>query len=130
MQYLTFFIQINLYLLLPILIFGIIFHILNTKSSSNLMTIGWGMYLLFAWIGTPIHELSHFLMCLLFGFKVSEVKLFRPFKGKKDGILGYVNYSYNPKNLYQKIGNFFVGIAPMIGGSIVIYILFRFLMNP
>lgn len=130
MQYLSFFISFNLYIIFPIIVFGLIFHFFSIKSSSNLMSIGWWAYLIFACIGTPIHELSHYIMCLIFKFKINEVKLFRPFKGKKDGILGYVSYSYNKKNLYQKIGNFFVGIAPMIGGSFVIYILFRLLMNP
>lgn len=130
MQYLSFFINFNLYIILPIIIFGLIFHYFSMKSSENLISISWWTYLIFAWIGTPIHELSHLIMCLIFRFQVHEIKLFRPIKGKKDGILGYVSYSYNKKSIYQKIGNFFVGIAPMIGGSIIIYLLFIVLLNP
>lgn len=130
MRYLSFFIQFNLFILIPILLFGLIFHYYSNKSSQNLLSINWFSYALFAFVGTTIHEISHYFMCLIFRYKINEVKLFRPIKGKKDRILGYVNYSYNKNNLYQKIGNFFVGIAPMIGGSFVIAILFIFLMNP
>lgn len=130
MKYLDFFIEFNLYLLLPTIIFGLLFHLLSTKSEINILKRGWLFYVLFSWIGTPIHEFSHYIMCLIFRFKVNEVKLFRPIKGKKDGTLGYVNYEYNTRSFYQKIGNFFVGIAPMIGGSLSIYGLFRLLLNP
>ncbi|MGO0807158.1 hypothetical protein ACTPEF_24675, partial [Clostridioides difficile] len=42
---------------------------------------------------------------------------FRPIESKNDGILGYVSHSYKKDNLYQSIGNFFIGIAPIIGGT-------------
>ena len=62
-------------------------------------------------------------MCKIFNHKIIEVKLFRPFEFKEDGMLGYVNYSYNRKSLYQRVGNFFSGIAPIIGGTIIIIVI-------
>ena len=69
-------------------------------------------------IGTPIHELGHALLCLVFFHKIDEIKLFQT--DDENGVLGYVNHSYNPRNLYQKTGNYFIGIAPIVCGSLVL----------
>ncbi len=77
-------------------------------------------------IGTPIHELPHALMCLIFGHKIVEIKLFQV--GAEDGTLGYVNHSYNKKNIYQRIGNFFIGITPITVISAFLFLLAWLLM--
>ena len=79
-----------------------------------------------AWIGTPIHECSHALFCLLFGHKIQKVVLFNP---DKRGTLGYVTHSYNNRNLWQVMGNFFIGIAPLFGGLLTLYLLTYFLLD-
>lgn len=68
-----------------------------------------------AWIGTPIHELGHLLMCYVFRHKVNKFKLFD--RKAKDGVLGYVHHGWNSKSLYQNIGNFFIGVGPIFSGT-------------
>lgn len=70
--------------------------------------------------GTVIHELSHGFFCILFGHKIVDLKLFTP---NSVGTLGYVNHSYNRLNPYHRIGNFFIGIGPIICITAIIYLL-------
>ena len=76
-------------------------------------------------IGTPIHELSHAILCLVFGHKVTELALFKP---GQDGTLGYVMHSYQPRNPWHIIGNFFIGIAPIFGGVATIALATYFIL--
>ncbi len=77
-------------------------------------------------IGTPIHELSHAFFCLIFFHKITEIKLFQI--DEETGILGYVNHSYNQRNIYHQIGNYFIGVAPIIGGTLFLYFLLNLLV--
>ncbi|MBI9069866.1 MAG: hypothetical protein JEZ09_21415 [Salinivirgaceae bacterium] len=78
------------------------------------------------WIGTPIHEIGHAIFCVFFGHKILEIKLFSP--NAKDGSLGYVNHSYKTNNIWHKIGNFFIGLGPILFGSFIIFLLIKFLI--
>ncbi len=77
-------------------------------------------------IGTPIHELSHALLCLVFFHKIEEMKLFQI--DNENGVLGYVRHSYRKKNIYQSLGNYFIGIAPIVCGSLILYFSMRYLL--
>lgn len=72
-------------------------------------------------VGVPIHELSHAIFVVLFGMSVTEVALFKPDPQSKS--LGYVNYRYQKGSIWHSAGRFFVGIAPLIGGGLVVYLL-------
>ncbi|WP_166255898.1 hypothetical protein [Marinobacter salicampi] len=74
-------------------------------------------------VGVPIHELSHAIVARLFGMKVIELALYRP--DPQSRTLGYVNYSYQQGHAWHSIGRFFVGIAPLIGGSLAVLTLFH-----
>jgi len=81
-----------------------------------------------AWIGTPIHELGHLLMCRLFKHEIIKFKLLD--LKDPDGILGYVNHEWDRKSLYQNIGNFFIGMGPIFSGTAVLILgIYIFLPN-
>ena len=77
-------------------------------------------------IGTPIHELSHALMCVVFRHHIDEIKLFQI--DDENGVLGYVRHSYNPKSIYQRAGNYFISVAPIVCGTAVLFLLIKLLL--
>lgn len=89
-------------------------------------------YNLFSLIGTPVHELGHLIMCLLFFCKPMSVKLFPGRNNRQLGNgmvqLGYVNYSWNKNNIWQNsIGQMMIATGPIYSGSAVIgFIIFLF----
>lgn len=106
----------------PLLVLFLVLHLLS-RWNSRLSLRFWGenFYLYgFGWFGCSIHELSHAFFALIFGHKISQVTLFQP---NGDGSsLGHVTHSYNKKSIYQKIGNFFIGISPLLSGAVVLYL--------
>lgn len=52
-------------------------------------------FLLTAWIGVPIHELGHAIMCVLFRHKIVATQFFPT--DTSQGALGYVQHQYNTK---------------------------------
>ena len=105
---------------------GVILRYANRSTSVSLMrTMGRKGVFVTAWLGTPVHELAHAAMCVVFGHRVTELKLFSP--DEQTGTLGYCKHSYNKKNPYHVIGNFFIGIAPVISGLAAVYLLMTLL---
>lgn len=104
-----------------IYLFGFIIALCNKKFYENFGSSSKTVCYVTGAIGTPIHECAHALFCIIFGHKITDIKLFQI--NSIDGTLGYVNHSYNPKNIYHKIGNFFIGVAPIIVISIIQFLL-------
>lgn len=108
-------------------VFGFVLSKIQKATARVYMqSIGWKGILWTAWIGTPIHELGHAFFAKLFRHKIVSMSLFRPHADT--GNLGHVDHSYNERSLYQKMGNFFIGAAPMIWGSCVLVALLYFLV--
>lgn len=117
-----------IYLLGIIIAIGFILGLLERSARGFwLRALGHKGVLLTAYIGTPIHELGHFVMCLLFGHRVTRMKLLQ--LHSPDGVLGYVQHQYNRNSLYQQAGNFFIGIGPIFSG-IASLVLAMYLLVP
>ena len=117
MEYIFYYAKVMLYPIAAIFLCG-----LSVWACSllfiRLMGSGYKITLSSAIIGTPVHELGHAGMCLLFGHKITKMVLWQP--RSSDGTLGSVTHSYNPKNLYQRFGNLFIGIGPIFSGLLVL----------
>lgn len=110
-----------LYTVGAIIVFGVFISFCNAVVYKLLGNTSRAFVIATGIIGTPIHELSHAGMCLIFGHKITAIKLFDP--RSPNGVLGYVSHSYNKKNIYHVIGNFFIGVAPIVFGSLILLFL-------
>ncbi|MCJ7605727.1 MAG: hypothetical protein MUO19_06810 [Dehalococcoidales bacterium] len=110
-----------------VFVFGLLLHFvshLTFKSLENAFGSR-GMYLV-AWLGTPVHELGHALFCLLFLHRIEEIKFFEP--DPVTGTLGYVHHTWDKRNLWAVLGNFFIGVGPVLIGCGVLFGLFYWLV--
>jgi hypothetical protein len=114
-------------LFLGVFIFGLLIQFISQLSFKSLANAFGpaGTYVV-AWLGTPIHESGHAIFCLIFGHRIAEIHFFKP--DETTGTIGFVYHKWNPKNPYHVIGNFFIGIGPMVLGSAVLFGLFYFLI--
>jgi hypothetical protein len=120
--------QIGIFLV-PGLVLTLIMNYASTLMQRRaLATIGKSWFLgLFGWLGTVVHELGHAFFCLIFRHKITAMKLFDP--DPETGTLGYVEHTYDSSNIYQLVGNFFIGIGPILLGTALIYILLFLLLG-
>lgn len=106
-------------------VFGLLFFlgfllakVQHATHARYVRLFGWyGLYIT-AWIGTPVHELSHVLVAKLFRHRVTHISLFAP--NKETGGLGHIDHSYNPHNVIHQMGNAFIGAAPMLIGPLIL----------
>ena len=106
----------------PLLILVILLNV-TAIITARLSVQFWGRNLFlygFGWLGCSIHELSHAFFALIFGHKISEIALFEPNSNSES--LGHVSHCYNKSSIYQKIGNFFIGISPLLFAGIVLFL--------
>lgn len=105
-----------LYLVGLLILVGLILGLFEKVSNDFMQrALGRKGILITAWLGTPIHELGHAIMCIIFNHKITKVKLLNT--KYENGVLGYVEHSYNPNSLYERIGNLFIGLGPIFSGT-------------
>ncbi|HEX5010812.1 MAG TPA: hypothetical protein VFY71_10450 [Planctomycetota bacterium] len=115
-----------LVLLGPFAAAAALLHLLERLLSARLQSrFGWRGVLLTGWLGVPVHELSHAAVCLLFGHRVERMKLFAP--DPRTGQLGEVQHAWDRRSVYQQVGRFFIGVAPLVGGALALLLLTRLL---
>ncbi|TGC11543.1 hypothetical protein [Methanolobus halotolerans] len=103
----------------PVLLIGLLLGYMERLSNNYLrQSFGKKAILLTAWIGVPVHETGHLLMCWMFRHRIRKVKLLD--LKASDATLGYVQHSYSRTSLYQSMGNFFIGIGPILSGNVVL----------
>lgn len=122
---------LQLFILLgPLLILSFAMHFVAGRIRDlGLSVFGYKTFIYsFKSIGTPLHEMGHALFAVLFGHKITDIKLFDP--DANDGSFGYVRHSHRPGNIYNEIGTFFIGIGPILMCTMMLYaitwIMFRF----
>ncbi len=74
-----------------------------------------------------MHESGHAVLCLVFGHHITGVKLFD--FAPTDGTRGHVKHTFDPANPWQQVGNFFIGIAPILSGTLAIVLAARWLLG-
>lgn len=117
----------TIYLTGVIILVGFLLDIIRNTSLNNFQrSFGGKALMITGFIGVPIHELSHAIMAVVFRHRVTDIKLFQ--KPDASGVMGYVKHSYSKSSLYQQVGNFFIGIAPIFGGVFSIIALMRFII--
>jgi hypothetical protein len=78
-------------------------------------------FYMFMGIGTAVHETGHAVFALIFGHRIKKIELFTADPGSESP--GSVTHEYSSKNIYQNIGNFFIGIGPVIFGSLFLFMI-------
>jgi hypothetical protein len=107
--------------------FGLLIHLVSHLTFRSLeKAFGRGGTYLVAWLGTPVHELGHVLFCLIFLHRIVEIGWFKP--DPATGTLGYVYHRWDRHNPWHVLGNFFIGVGPVVLGCGVLFALFYLLI--
>lgn len=105
----------------PGLILAVIMYCISELLiEKSVSFFGITFWIYFSALGVMIHEIGHAIFAVIFGHRVTDVTLFRP--DPETGTPGSISHAYNKRNIYQVVGNFFIGIGPIIFGTTVIFL--------
>lgn len=99
------------------------------KCIKNKIMIPGGVIAMLTFPGVMMHELSHYLMCKLFGVHVSELKLFsiesEHFSLESEAPIGWVSHAI-PDKYYQTV---LISTAPIIFNTIIAIVTYHFALT-
>jgi hypothetical protein len=106
---------------------AVVLHQLERITQTLLVsTFGVRAALVTGWLGVPVHEVSHVVSCMVFMHDIEEVQLFTP--NEADGTLGLVRHHAPAGNPWAEVGRFFIGVAPLVGGALALFVVARLLL--
>lgn len=120
----------GLVIVMPVVLGSIAVTISRANKRASVLLGGFYGQVIFGGIGVIIHELSHLIMALIFGHHIQSVSLLHVPNANdpNDRGLGHVGHAWNDASLYQKVGNVFIGIAPVIGCTLTMVLSTRYLV--
>jgi len=78
-------------------------------------------YRLTGYVGVPVHELSHAIVCILFGMRIKKISFYKP--NSASGTMGFVDFRYSPLSVRHGIGLALQGLAPLLAGACLVVML-------
>lgn len=120
----------GLVIVMPVILGSVAVTISRANKRASVLLGGFYGQVILGGIGVIIHELSHLIMALIFGHHIQSVSLLHVpnVNDPNDRGLGYVNHVWNDESLYQKVGNVFIGVAPVIGCVLAMMLSTRYLV--
>lgn len=130
-----YFVQLNIKILFVLVAFGFLMGLARQSAWKNFSRSSRGFLLLdiMNLIGTPVHELSHLVFALLFGYRIDKVCLYRRVRTAKKhgGTLGFVKMHYEGSGLFHSLrrdaGQFFIGVGPLLLPPVLLFLCGRLL---
>ena len=123
-EFIVYLLKILLYTVGGLIACGFFTYFMNDMYNILILNSLGRKFLVFtAYIGTPIHELGHAIMCIIFNHKITDMKFY---SNGDSRTLGYVRHSYIKSDFYQQVGNFFIGLGPIFSGFTVISLILYF----
>lgn len=103
---------------------------ISRKTKAQLATLfGVAAQLYLGALGVIIHEGSHLIAALIFRHKIIGFRLIVTPRNLRNEALGYVNHAWNNYSRYQRLGNAAIGLAPIVGCTLVLRMMAYFLVN-